>query len=71
MIAKQLQQLLSQPDERVEILPRLVGLHTIQHVNHVRSDILSRIQTLSDEASEFRRSLARLGFAGTADLPGQ
>lgn len=71
MIAKQLQQLLSQPDERVEILPRLVGLHTIQHVNHVRSEILARVQSLSDDAREFRRALARLGFAGTADLPGE
>jgi len=69
VIAKQLQQLLSQPDERVEILPRLVGLHTIEHVNKVRSHIVSQVETLSDDVREFRRSLASLGFAGATDLP--
>jgi hypothetical protein len=63
VIAKELQKLLSQPAERIQILPWWVGPSTLERVLRAREEIRGSVCSLSDGRRPFRESLARIGFA--------
>ena len=63
MIARQLQQLLGQPVDRIEILPWWVGPSTLERVLKARRAIRGSVSSLSLEEPAVRQALARIGFA--------
>jgi len=63
VIAKELQRLLSQPADRIEILPWWVGPSTLERVLKARREIRGSVSSLSQDQPAVRQSLARIGFA--------
>lgn len=64
MMAKELQKVLSQAEERAGVLPWWMGLQTIERAREIQAEIEGQVSSLSSENRAFRRAFARMGFAG-------